>query len=133
MKAYCEYDAISQVSTEKIHEVSYDNYNTPKTPHKSYNSFYFRSQHNSNQFNRNQGKPQYSHASSKPKGYNCKGEHLVKECKKLKQDKAKYKLKTANIIQKYMNKIIQKARKDHISINEATFSSNQQESTYSVE
>ena len=48
------------------------------------------------------------------------------------QDKAKYALKTTDIVQKCKDKIIQKARKDNISINEATFSVGQ-ESTYSVE
>ena len=103
MKAYHEpkYGAISQVSTEKIHEVSCGKYNTPKTPHKSYNSSHFRNPCNSNQFNRDQGKPQYNHAPSKPKCYYCKGKHLIKDCEMFKQDKAKYKLKAANITQKY--------------------------------
>ena len=102
-----------------------------KTPHKSYNSFHSRTPHNNNQFNRKQGKQQYNCVPSKLKCYYCKGEH-IKECRKFRQDRAKYKLKIADITQKYKDKIIQEARKD-ISIDEATFSSNQQESTYSVE
>ena len=78
-----KYDAISQVSTEKIQEVSYGKYNTPKTPDKSYNSSHFRTPCNNNQFNRNQGKPQYNHIPSKLKCYYCKGKHIIKECKKL--------------------------------------------------
>ena len=49
---------------------------------------------------------------------------------KFTQDKAKYKLKTSDIMQNCTNKIIQKA-KDNLSVNEATFSSGQ-ESTYFV-
>ena len=69
IQAYHEpkYDSISQLSTEKIHEVSYGKYNTPKTPYKSYNRSHFRSQCNSNQFNGDQEKPQYNHIPSKPK------------------------------------------------------------------
>ena len=37
------------------------------------------------------------------------------------QDKAKFKLKTAEIIQKCKDNIMQKARKDNISVNETTF------------
>ena len=48
------------------------------------------------------------------------------------QDKAKLKLKTAEIMQKCKEKIMQKARKDNISVNEATFSTGQ-ETMYLVE
>ena len=60
MRAYHElkYNSISQVSTEKNHKVSHRNYKTPKTLNKSYNGSHFRSPCNSNQFSRNQGKPQ---------------------------------------------------------------------------
>ena len=135
MKAYHElkYDSISQVSTEKIHEVSNAKYNTPKTPNNSYNRSHFRNPCNSNQFSRNQGKPQYIHTPSKPKCYHCEGKHHINECKKFKQDKAKYKLKTVNIIQNYKDKIVQKAKKDNISINEAMFLDSQHESTYCIE
>ena len=134
-KAYHEpkYDAISQVSTERIHEVSYGKYNTPKTPHKLYNSSHFRTPCNNNQFNRNQGKPQYSCAPSKLKCYYCKGKHIINECEKFKWDKAKYKLKTADITQTYKDKILQKAKKENTRVNEATLSSSQQESTYTME
>ena len=50
-----------------------------------------------------------------PNVYYCKGEHLIKECKKFKQDKAKYKLKTADITQMYKDKTIQKAKKDNLN------------------
>ena len=49
-----------------------------------------------------------------------------------KQDKAKYKLKTADIVCKCKEKIIQKARKENVSIIEASFASTQ-ESTYAME
>ena len=77
----------------------------------------------------------YRCAPGKPKCCYCKGKHLIKKCKMVKQGKGKgkYKLKTASIAQKYKDKIIQKAKEDNISINEATFSGNQQESTYSIE
>ena len=43
-----------------------------------------------------------------------KGEHHISECHKLKQDKAKYKLKTADIIQRCKDNIILKAKKDNV-------------------
>ena len=115
-KAYHEpkCNAISQVSTQRNHEVSYGKYNTPKTPHKSYNSSHLRNPCNNKQCNKNQGKPQYNCACSKLKCYYCEGEHIIKECEKFKQDKAKYKLKTANITQKYKEKILQKAKKENM-------------------
>ena len=48
------------------------------------------------------------------------------------QDKAKLKLKMTEIMQKCKDKVVQKARKENVSINEATFSTGH-ESMYSVE
>ena len=76
--------------------------------------------------------PQFNHIPSKPKCCYCEVEHWI-ECKTFKLDKAKYKLKRADIVQNYKDKIIWKAKKDNILINEATFADNQQGSTYSVE
>ena len=42
------------------------------------------------------------------------------------QDKANWKLKTTDIVQKYKDKIIQMTKKDNISINVATFSTGQE-------
>ena len=63
--------------------------------------------------------------------YYCNGKHHIRDCNKFTQDKAKYKLKTSDIMQKCKNKIVQKAKNDNLPINEATFSTNQ-ESMYSV-
>ena len=104
-----------------------------KTPNNSYNRSHLRNPCNSKQFNRSQAKPQYNHTPSKPKCYYCEGKHCINKCEKFKQGKAKYKLKATDIIQKYKEKIIQKAKRDNISINKATFLDSQQELTYSVE
>ena len=136
------YDSISQVATERINEVSHGKYSKWRTPSKAYksphfsphNSSHFRSpcNINSHQLNRNHRSPQYNHNQNIPKCYYCKGEHHIRDLDMFKWDKVQYKLKTAEIIQNYKEKIIQKAKKDHISINKATFSSNWK-STYSMD
>ena len=88
---------------------------------------------NNNKLNRNQGKTQYNHAPSKLKCFYCEGEQIIKECENSKQDKAKCKLKTADIAQRYKDRILQKAKKENIAINETMFWSRQQESMYSIE
>ena len=50
--------------------------------------------------------------------YYCEGEHCIKDCKKFTRDKAKYKLKTADLARKYKSKFRQAAKNDSISVNE---------------
>ena len=141
-KAYNEpmYDAVSHVATERINEVSQGKYHQPRTPSKMYGSHFRPSNNshfsspcgtNSHQISRNQGRPQFSHTHTNIKCYYCKGEHCIRDCNKFMQDKAKFKLKTAEIVQKCKDKVMQKARKDNASINEVTFPTGQ-ESMYSV-
>ena len=122
MKAYHEpkYDSISQVSTGKIHKVCYGKYNTPKTPPKSYNSSHFRC----NVIVTNSIGTRENNTAMPPVSPNVTPERantLSKSAKKFKQDKAKCKLKTADISQKYKDKIIQKARNNNMSINKQPF------------
>ena len=144
MKAYDEpmYDSVSHEATERINEVSHSKYSKVRTPSKTYNSphfsphksSHFRSPHNFNSHwsNSNQRRSQYNCSQNNLKCYHCKGKHYIRDHDKFTQDKAKYKLKTSDIVQKYKDKIIQKAKKDNVSISEATFSTSQ-ESTYSME
>ena len=132
-KAYNElmYDAVSHVATERISEVSQGKYHQPRMPSKAYTGSHFRPHNNSqfssphgtnsHQISRNQGIPQFSHTHTNIKCYYCKGKHHIRDCNKFMQDKAKFKLKTAEIIQKCKDKVMQKAKKDNISVNETTF------------
>ena len=143
-KAYNEpmYNSESYVTTERINEVSQGKYFKPKKCSKTYNDPHFRPHNNSHfdtpcitnrhQFSRNHGRSQFSHGQNNLKCYICKGEHCIRDCTMFTEDKAKYKLKTTDIMQKCKDKIIKKARKDNVSINEATLLTSQ-ESTYSVE
>ena len=137
------YDSVSHVAMERINEVSQGKYHKPRIPSKTYNGSHFRSHSNSHfssphatssqQFSRNQGRPQFSHTHSNIKCCYCKGKHCIRECDKYSWDKSKSKLKTVEIMQKCKDKIVQKAGKDNISVNEASFSTTGQESVYSVE
>ena len=108
-----EYDPVSQVSTERVHEVSMPSrYVKPRTsltnkthssPQYNYqNSSTFRSthRHHDNQYNRSPGILQYNCMPINMKCYYCKGGHHIKECNMLSRDKTKYKLKSADIIKR---------------------------------
>ena len=136
------YNSISHVATERINEVSQGKCSKPRIPSKAYNSPHFiphNNSHfgtpcntNSHQFNRNHVRSKYSHSQNNLKCYYSDDKDHIRGCDKFKQDKARYRLKTSDITQKCKDKIIQKAKKDNVSINEATFSTSQ-DSTYSME
>ena len=132
MKAYNEpmYDSVSHVAMERVNDMRQGKYHQPRTPSKTYigshfrpcNNSHFHSSHatNSHQFSRNQGRPQFSHTQTNLQCYYCEGKHCIRDCDKFTQDKAKFKLKIAEIMPKCKDKIMQKARKDNVSVNEAT-------------
>ena len=118
-KAYNEpmNDSVSHVATERISEVSQGKYHQPRTPSKMFNGSHFRpcnnchlsSQHcaNSCQIIRNQGRPQFSHTHTNIKCYYCKGQYCIRDCSMFMQDKAKFKLKNTEIMQKCKDKVAQ--------------------------
>ena len=120
MKAYHEpvYDFVSHVATERINEVSHGKYFKPRTPSKAYNGPHFRLHNNSHfgtpcitnshQFSRNHGRSQFSHGQNNLKCHYCEGKHCIRDYDRFMQDKAKYKLKTPDIMKKCKDKIIQK-------------------------
>ena len=109
------------MAIERINEVSQVEYSKPRTPSKAYNGPHFRPYNNlhfgtphdtnSHQLNRNHGRSQYSCGWSNLNCYYCKGQQSIRDCDKFTQDKAKYKLKTSDIMQKCKDKIIQKPRR----------------------
>ena len=140
-----EYDSMSQVSIERVHEVSMPNrcvkprssqpYKTHSSPH--YNPqtrSTFRNKHkpHNSQHNRDQGRLQYHCMPTNLKCYYCQVDRLLKECNKFTKDKTKYKLKSADMFRKCKDQVIQQAKKENVSINEAMFTM-VQELTYSVE
>ena len=140
-----EYDSVSQVSIKRVHKVSMPNrYVKPRSslPNKTHSGPQYNPQTRStfrntpkppnNQYSRDQGRSQYNHTPANLKCYYCQGDHLLKECHKFSKDKAKYKLKSADMFKKCKDKIMQQAKKENVSINEATFTM-VQESTYSME
>ena len=129
-----EYDSVSQVSIKRMHKVCMLNrYVKPRSslPNKThsspeYNSHTrstFRNMHKplNSQYNRDQGRPQYKCTPINLKYYYCQGDHLLKGCNKFSRDKAKYKLKSADMFKKCKDKIMQQAKEENVSISEAMF------------
>ena len=123
------FELVSQVSEEWVHEVSTGKYTGQKPSSKTYNgpqlrlqtNFYFRS--SSRQYNiqlkRDQESYQPNQGQRKLVCYYCKGEHHIRDCEKFTKDRSKYKLKTADHAKKYKDKFRQAARKGNIMVNEA--------------
>ena len=97
--------------------------------HKSYNGPSHKSQYISGFRDKgsSSSQPLRNHSSIQPNGglrkmkcYYCEGEHWIKDCEKFTRDKAKYKLKTADLAKKYKSKFRQAAKNGSISVNEVT-------------
>ena len=115
-----EYESVSQVSIERVHEVSMPNrYVKPRSclSNKTHSNPQYNSQTRSTfrnthkplncQYNGNQGRPQRDLKSINLKCYYCQGGHLLRKCTKFSRDKAKYKLKSADMFKKCKDKIMQ--------------------------
>ena len=141
-----ENDSVSPVPINRVHQISMPNSYAKQrsslpncsysnTQHNPRNSSTSRSVHksSSHQYSKDQGRPQYNCTHlTLFKCYYFEGDHHLKSCNKFSKDKAKYKLKSADMFQKCKDKIMQQAKKENVSINEAAFMM-AQESTYSVE
>ena len=134
-QAYHEsmYDAISEVSTEEIHKVSYKKGKRQYSYDNLQNSFNFRKQNNSSPHNRYTDNSHSHGTPTKMKWYYCEGEYCINECEKFKKDKDKYNLSKANLAKKYKENLLSNAKKSNISVNEAALSSQPKDSTYSIE
>ena len=69
--------------------------------------------YHSNQFHKDQGKPQYNtHGPRELECYYCQGEHLVRDCEKFNENKVRYRFKTADLAKNYEDKIRQAPKKE---------------------
>ena len=129
-----EYDSGSPVSIKKMHETCMPNrYVTTRTilpnwtysstQHNPQSSSTFNNVHKSSgiQYNRDQRRLQYNCLTINLKCYYCEGDHCLENCNKFSRDKAKCKLKSADMFRKCKDKITQHAKKENMSTNEAAF------------
>ena len=141
MSTLSQTESVSQMSRQWVHEVRVCKYTRQNSPSADYNGPQHRTQTSSNfrrgdkQYNKqpctDQGSYQPNWGPRKLVCYYCEGENCVRHCKKFSKDKAKYKLKTADLAKKYKDKFRQASRKGNVTVNEETLSSTQ-ESTYSI-
>ena len=125
-----EYDSVSQVSIQGVHEVSMPSrYVKPRSslPNKTHFSPKYNSQTRStfrntqkplnSQYSRDPGRWQYNHTLINLRCYYCQGDYVLKECNKFSKENAKYKFKSADMLKKFKDKIMQQAKNENVSIN----------------
>ena len=131
-KIYLEpnFELVPQVAKEWVQEVITGKCPGQNPTHKTYNgpshrlqySSRFRNRSSSKQYNskhhRDPSSYQHNQGQRKMNCYYCEGDHCIKDCKNFSRDKAKYKMKTTDLIKKYKNKFRQAAKNGNISVDE---------------